>query len=182
VPDLLAAFQLPRLRSRSWTATIAGDGAVEEFRAAVAKAGLQDRVTLPGWLDRDTASHLLHQSDIFVLPSLFEAMPIAILEALAHSVPVIATPVGAIPEFLTHNENALLVAPGAPEELADALIRLIDDREERTRLGTAGHSTFLEKFDINVAAACLVALYESATSAHDDSRQGSMAERVSEAD
>jgi glycosyltransferase involved in cell wall biosynthesis len=181
VPDLLAALQSPRLLSRSWTATLAGDGPVEEFRTAVAKAGLQDRVTLPGWVDRDTASNLLHQSDIFVLPSHFEAMPIAILEALAHKVPVIATPVGAIPEFLIHNQNAILVRPGAPDELTDALIRLIDDREERARLGTAGHSTFRQRFDIGVAADRLTALYESAISAHGGAARRSMAKRVSEA-
>jgi glycosyltransferase involved in cell wall biosynthesis len=173
VPDLLAALQLPRLLSKSWTATFAGDGPVEEFRTAVAKAGLQDRVTLPGWVDREAASNLLHRSDIFVLPSHFEAMPIAILEALAHSVPVIATPVGAIPEFLIHNQNALLVPPGAPEELADALLRLIGDPEEGTRLGKAGHRTFLDRFDISVAADRLITLYDLATKAEGDTDQHS---------
>ena len=80
VPDLLAAFQTPRLLARSWTATVAGDGEVDEFRAAVAKAGLQDRVSMPRWVDGDPASDLLRESDIFVLPSHFEAMPIAILD------------------------------------------------------------------------------------------------------
>jgi glycosyltransferase involved in cell wall biosynthesis len=181
-PDLLAAFCLPRLWSKSWTATLAGDGPVEEARAAVVQAGLEKRVTLPGWVDRDTASHLLRQADIFVLPSHFEAMPIAILEALAHGVPVIATPVGAIPEFLIHNQNALLVSPGAPEELADAIIQLIDDRRERIRLGAAGYQTFSQSFDIGVAAGRLVALYESATGTQDDSGPCPVAKQMSEAD
>ncbi len=162
VPDLLAAFQSPKMLARSWTATVAGDGEVEEFRAAVTKAGLQDRVAVPGWVGRETASGLLREADMFVLPSHFEAMPIAILEAMAHGVPVIATPVGAIPEFLADGQTALLVPPGAPEKLADAMVRLINDAEERRRLGAAGKRIFDDRFDIGVAAGRILALYGSA--------------------
>jgi glycosyltransferase involved in cell wall biosynthesis len=162
VPELLAAFQSPQLLSRPWEATVAGDGAVSESRAVVTKAGLQDRVTVPGWLDRDATSDLLRHADIFVLPSHFEAMPIAILEAMAHRVAVIATPVGAIPEFLTDGQNALLVPPGAQDQLADAIARLIDDPDERSRLGAAGHRVFHDRFDISVAANQILALYHSA--------------------
>jgi glycosyltransferase involved in cell wall biosynthesis len=162
VPELLEAFQSPQLLTRSWTATIAGDGQVEEFRAAAAKVGLKDRVTLPGWVDRDTAHGLLRRSEIFVLPSHQEAMPIAILEALAHGLAVVATPVGAIPEFLTDGQTAVLVPPGAPRELADALARLIDDADERRRLGAAGYQLFLNSLDISVIAERLLKLYDAA--------------------
>jgi glycosyltransferase involved in cell wall biosynthesis len=162
VPDLLAAFQSPGLLSKPWTATIAGDGAVEEYRAAVVKAGLSDRVTLPGWVDSCAANKLLSRADIFVLPSHFEAMPIAILEALAHGVAVVATPVGAIPEFLTDGQNAVLVPPGASDRIADAIARLIDDVNERRRLGAAGREIFRDRFDIRVAAERVLTLYQSA--------------------
>jgi glycosyltransferase involved in cell wall biosynthesis len=162
VPELLAAFQSPGLLARHWTATIAGDGAVTETRTAVAKIGLKDRIAIPGWVDRDAASELLRRADIFVLPSHFEAMPISILEALAHGVPVIATPVGAIPEFLTDGLTAILVPPGAPDKLAEAIARLADDANERRRLGAAGNQVFYDKFDIGVAADRILALYESA--------------------
>jgi glycosyltransferase involved in cell wall biosynthesis len=162
VPDLLAAFQSPRLLSKAWTATVAGDGAVEEFRTAVAEAGLSGRVAVPGWVDSCAANDLLCQADIFVLPSHFEAMPIAILEALAHGVAVVATPVGAIPEFLTDGQNAVLVPPGAPDQIADAIARLIDDVDERQRLGAAGREIFRDRFDIRVAAESILALYQSA--------------------
>jgi len=162
VPELLAAFRTPRLLERPWTATVAGDGEVDDFRAAVATAGLQNRVAVPGWVDRDTASDLLRAADIFVLPSFFEAMPIAILEAMAHGVAVIATPVGAIPEFLTDGQTALLVPPGASDKLADAIARLIDNVGERQLFGTAGHRVFRDRFDISVSAGRILALYESA--------------------
>jgi glycosyltransferase involved in cell wall biosynthesis len=162
VPELIEALRSPRLQSKCWTATIAGDGEVEECRATIRKVGLETRVDVPGWVDRDAASDLLREADIFVLPSHFEAMPIAILEAMAHGVAVIATPVGAIPEFLTDGVTALLVPPGAPDKLIEALVRLSDDVEERQRIATAGHQVFLERFDISLAADRILALYASA--------------------
>jgi glycosyltransferase involved in cell wall biosynthesis len=161
-PELLAAFQSPELLAKRWTATVAGDGDVDEFRAGVAKAGLQDRVAVPGWVGRETAHQLLREADIFVLPSHFEAMPIAILEAMAHGVAMIATPVGAIPEFLTDDESALLVPPGDADRLARAIARLIDDESLRRRLGAAGNEVFRDRFDISVAAGRILALYEEA--------------------
>jgi glycosyltransferase involved in cell wall biosynthesis len=162
VPELLTALRSPELLSRSWMATIAGDGPVDRFRTMAAESGLADRVRLPGWVDRDTASRLLREADIFVLPSHHEAMPIAILEALAHGVAVVTTPVGAIPEFLADGETALLVPPGVPARLADAIARLIDDAGERRRLGAAGHQVFREKLDISVVADRILVLYQSA--------------------
>lgn len=162
VPELIAALQSPRLMSKPWTATIAGDGAVEEYRGAVAKAALQDRVVLPGWVDRGTVNDLLRHTDIFVLPSHHEAMPIAVLEALAHGVAVVSTPVGAIPEILTDGQTALLVTPGASDELADAIARLIDDANERRRIGAAGHEVFRNKLDIGVVASEILELYDAA--------------------
>ena len=183
VPELLAALQTPRLMTRQWTATIAGDGEVDELRAAVVKAGLPDRVAVPGWVDRETASDLLREADLFVLPSHFEAMPIAILEAMAHGVAVIATPVGAIPEFLTDGETALLVRPGAADELADAIARLMDDENQRRRLGVAGHQLFLDRFDISVAAGRILELYDSAMQTAERSQSaGGDSGRVATAD
>lgn len=161
VPELLTAFQLPQLRSRQWTATVAGDGEISRFRDVVTAVGLATRVAMPGWLDRDAASTLLQRADIFVLPSWFEAMPIAILEAMAHGVAVIATPVGAVPEFLTDGETALLVPPGAADLLADAIVRLLESPEERARLGAAGKRAFAANFDIASTAARILALYHS---------------------
>jgi len=163
VPELIEAFRSPLLSARSWTATIAGDGPVEEFRTAVERAGLRDRVTLPGWLDRTATSDLLRQADIFVLPSHEEAMPIAILEAMAHRVAVVTTPVGAIPEFLTDGETALLVPAGNAGQLANAIARLIDDSDERCRIAAAGQRLFSERLHIRAVAERIQALYQSAT-------------------
>lgn len=162
VPDLVEALASPAMRERSWTATIAGDGEVDRFRGEVARRGLSDRVALPGWVDRPTTSKLLGQADILVLPSHHEAMPIAVVEALAFGVAVVTTPVGSVPEFLSDGVNARLVPPGAPATLADALARLIDDPGERARVAAAGHLVFEERLEIGAAAEAMLELYWSA--------------------
>jgi glycosyltransferase involved in cell wall biosynthesis len=162
VPELLAALASPELRGRDWRATLAGDGAVEAFGRQVEQLGLGERVRLPGWVDRETASALLARADIFVLPSHHEGMPLAVIEALAHGVAVVATPVGANPEFLAHEHNALLVPPGDARALATAIGRLLDDAELRQRLGRAGRETFEARLAIGVVAARIAGIHREA--------------------
>ena len=104
--------------------------------------------------------HLAH-ADILVLPSHDEAMPIAVLEALAAGVAVITTPVGTITEFLSDKVNALLVLPGDIASLATAIESLLDDAALRARLAAAGHRVFLEKLEIGGVAARLAHLYRA---------------------
>jgi glycosyltransferase involved in cell wall biosynthesis len=173
VPDLLAALGSQSLMARHWTATLAGDGEIERFRAEVAQAGLSTRVTLPGWTDRATTEAMLREADIFVLPSRHEALPMAIVEALAHAVPVIATPVGVTPELLRDGETARLVPAGNSGALANAIAALIDQPDERRRLGAAGHRVFLENLEIGGIADQIRSMYDTAIA----SRVGSMRRR-----
>src|SRR5262249_38331946 len=90
-PQLIEALR--QLADRTdWKATIAGDGKVEETRAQVRDLGIDDRVEIPGWLDSAAADELLRRTDILVLPSFSENLPMVILEAFAHGVPVVSTP------------------------------------------------------------------------------------------
>ncbi len=90
-PQLIEAFG--RLVGRSdWTATIAGNGKVEESRAEVRSLGIDDRVDIPGWLNSTATNNLLCRTDILVLPSFSENLPMVILEAFAHGVPVCQLP------------------------------------------------------------------------------------------
>jgi glycosyltransferase involved in cell wall biosynthesis len=162
VPELVEALASPALHSRGWVATIAGDGEVERFREIVAQSGLGNRIALPGWVDRATASGLLAAADILVLPSHHEAMPIAVLEAMAAGVTVVTIPVGAVPEILQDGVSTLLVPPGAPAALAQALARLLDDPAERRRLAAAGHRVFEERLDIGIVADRILDLYRAA--------------------
>jgi glycosyltransferase involved in cell wall biosynthesis len=165
VPTFLAALASRRMAARGWRATLAGDGDVAHFGAAIARAGLAGRVHLPGWVDRAGAAALMASADILVLPSFHEALPMAVVEAMAQGVAVVATPVGALPELLCDSQNAILVPPGDVAALTEALIRLIDDVALRTRLGRAGHAVFLAELDVAVTARQMFALYAKAARA-----------------
>jgi glycosyltransferase involved in cell wall biosynthesis len=159
VPELIAALASPALRDRDWRATLAGDGDPTPFRAMLDWYGLDKKVTLPGWADPSQTEALLADADILVLPSHNEAMPIAVLEALSAGVAVVATPVGAIPEFLENEVNALLVPPGVAADLAAAIVRLLDDSSLRQRLVRAGTAIFDEQLEIGRAATRIAELY-----------------------
>ena len=78
---------------------------------------------------------LFGQADIFAMPSHSEAYGIAVAEALAAGLPIITTPVGALPEMVRDGENGFLIPPGRPDRLAEALAQLAGRRDLRARLG-----------------------------------------------
>ena len=162
VPELLTALASATMVARRWEAVLAGDGEVERFRAMAQQLDLDDRVRFAGWVDRAGAGDLLDRAAMLVLPSHHEGMPMAILEALAHRVAVIATPVGANPEFLRDGDNALLAPPGDAAALAAAMVRLLDDAPLRATMAGAGRLLFEARFDIRLVANRLGALYETA--------------------
>jgi glycosyltransferase involved in cell wall biosynthesis len=160
-PVLLQA--LAGLRDRmDWIATIGGNGAVEESRALAERLEIADRVRFPGWLDAQSVDKQLSQTDIFVLPSLSEGLPMAILEAFAWGIPVVATPVGCIPEVVRNNHNGIIVPVGGVSELAGALRRLIQDPVLRRALGDACRRDHANLFDINVYLPRLAAIWRNA--------------------
>jgi glycosyltransferase involved in cell wall biosynthesis len=158
-PELIAALATPELRARKWTATLAGNGPVDEFRSKVAALGLSERIVLPGWQSSDQVKALLAEADIFVLPSRQEGLPVAILEAMAGNVAVIATPVGAIGDAIVDGETGLLVPPGDVPALTTALIRLVDNLALRQALAQRARMRFEERFTIDRTADKTAALY-----------------------
>jgi glycosyltransferase involved in cell wall biosynthesis len=100
-------------------------------------AQLPDGARWLGWLDRAERDAALAGADLFVMPSLSEGMPIALLEAMAAGLPIVATRVGGIPEVLSDGIDATLVPASDPAALAAALAALVDEPKERARLGAA---------------------------------------------
>lgn len=135
-PDLLAAAcevvrRLPNVRF-----VIVGHGPSEaQVRALHAQLGLGDRVVLLG--HRPDAVRVMAACDVFVLASLNEGLPLAVMEALALGLPVVATAVGGIPEVVENGREGLLVPPGRPWELAAALVTVLTDAERRRRMAEA---------------------------------------------
>jgi glycosyltransferase involved in cell wall biosynthesis len=159
VPELLQALGSPLLRDRPWRATLAGNGARGRFMREAERIGIAGRLEFPGWVDVPATERLLDRSDILVLPSHREGLPMAVVEAMAHGLAVVTTPVGATPEILGDGAGALLVPPGNQQALAAALARLLDDPALRQRLGEQARKVFREKLDIEILARRLQQVY-----------------------
>jgi glycosyltransferase involved in cell wall biosynthesis len=157
-PELLDALAASPMRDLPWKAVIAGNGEVESSRARAAELALSGKVEIPGWTDAAGVTDLLEAADIFVLPSHNEGLPVSILEAMAAGLPVVTTPVGAIPELVTA-ETGILVPPGAVPELAQALAALVRSPEMRNGMGGRGRERMESLFRIEDAAARFVSIY-----------------------
>jgi L-malate glycosyltransferase len=126
---------------------IVGDGAcLQELKDLVHKKDLENCFQFTGFLPN--TSTFMKSFDIFVLPSLSEGLSSSILEAMANSLPVVATRVGGIPELVKNGDNGLLVAPGDPAGLARAIEQLAANPEESRRMGQRGRELMEEKFTL----------------------------------
>lgn len=166
VPELLAALARPRLRSRAWELVLAGGGEVARFRAEAQRLDLASRCRFLGWVAHEQAYELLRAADILVLPSHAEGQAMALLEAMAHGLAIVTTPVGAHSETVVHEEHALLITPGDVDALEAALARLLDDPQLRARLGAAARRRWQEAFAIDTYAQDLIALYRRVLAGH----------------
>lgn len=159
--EFLSALALLK-DNAGWAATLAGDGAIGEAREQADVAGLASRIDIPGWLELRARDALLQNTDVLVLPSRAENLPMVILEAFAYGVPVVSTPVGAIPEVVKDGHNGLLVEPGDVVALSHAIGRLIDDRPLRQRMGEAALIDHGKYFDLSVYAEALAGIWHGA--------------------
>jgi len=134
--DVLCAA-LAGLCALRWRVTIAGDmgrdpATAARLEADIVRFGLGDKVTIEGAVTADRLATLYAQADVFVLPSRYEGFGMAFAEAIAHSLPVIGTTAGAIPDVVPPSAG-ILVPPDDPVALTAALRRLIADHAERAR-------------------------------------------------
>ncbi len=113
-----------------------------------------------GWVTGAAKARLFAEADIFVLPSYGEGMPIGILEAMAASLPVIATRVGGIPDVITEGQEGYLLDPGNVEDLARLISQLADHAETRAHMGAKGLHTARRQYDVAVGMQQLQQLYE----------------------
>jgi glycosyltransferase involved in cell wall biosynthesis len=159
--DLIEAFaQLtPQQREKSQL-TLAGIGEVEQARSLAESLNVKEQINFPGWVDPVRRSELLSKADVFVLPSYNEGLPMALLEAMSWGLPVITTPVGGIPEVVTHTKTGLLVNPGDVEQLTEAVQSLIEDESLRLKLGNDARKRILP-LDIKAYSRSLHDLYYS---------------------
>ena len=128
----------------------------------VAALTIKDRVTFAG--HRTDIPDLLACCDIFVLPTLKDALPTVLIEALAAGKPIVASDVGGVPEIIENGVNGLLVSPGNPLKLAEACLKLLKNHELSMQMVLAGSETVRKHFDIDSQIKQLSTLYEELTS------------------
>lgn len=157
--DLLDAFGRIAPRFPDLELVCAGGKPPPEMTQRVAELGLQQRVVFPGWLGPERLRAELGRATVFALPSYAEGMPMALLEAMSWGLPVIATPVGGVPQVVEHGVNGLLVTPGDSGGLAAALARLLSEPALRESLGAAARRTIATRFSLDEALDRLGDLY-----------------------
>lgn len=148
VSDLLQALAQPGFDATQVKLVLAGGGDVAGYEARARALGISGFVSFEGWSDQDKVARLLAQSDMLVLPSYDEGLPLVILEALANGVAVVCTPVGEIPAVLTHDVNACFVTPGDVPGIAAALQRLLAQPALRDTVAANGRALYEQKFSL----------------------------------
>jgi glycosyltransferase involved in cell wall biosynthesis len=143
---LLEAASLLKQSGEEFQLVIAGHGVLKESLEAQARnLGLADHVKFLGWVS-EASRKLLPICDIFVQSSLWEAMSIVVLEAMAAAKPMVVTSVGENPHVVLHESTGLTVSPGDPRALADSLRRLLRDERLRENLGGGARRRYEEHF------------------------------------
>jgi colanic acid/amylovoran biosynthesis glycosyltransferase len=169
---LLEAFATLRSRHVDAFLTIVGNGpGLHRIRESVRAHRLCNHVSLLGALSEEEALLQIAHSDVLVLASFMEGLPIVLMEAMALGLPVIAPRLAGIPELVTDEQHGLLFCPSDWNDLAEKMTRLSTDPSLRAGLGQAGRAKIEEEFDIVHAVKPLVALFSRPQPAGEHSRQ-----------
>lgn len=140
---------------------VAGEGPERvRLEAFVRNAHIEDRVVFKGWVSGQEKERLWAEADIFCLPSLYDSFLMGSVEAMAHSVPVVALRTGPIEEIVGHGRTGILAEDSDPRTVAAAL-RALADPAMRDQMGEAGRKRVLEKFSITVVGDRLKRLADS---------------------
>lgn len=157
---LIEALGLLNQKDVKWRCTFLGQGELEsELRALSAEHNLSDKVVFPGFCE-DVYSELL-KSDVFVLPSLHEGSPNALIEAMGIGMPCIASDVGGIRDLIENENNGICVPAQDSEALASALHRILTEPEFSNELGKNARTTIQQKFNTATSIQRLEEIYQS---------------------
>jgi glycosyltransferase involved in cell wall biosynthesis len=138
---------------------VIGDGPLRAaLERQVVQLGLSSRVSFLG--SRRDLGDLLSAMDIFVLPSLWEGLPLSLVLAMGAGLPVVSTSVAGIPEVVADGRTGLLVPPADSGALQRALVRLVKSPDERQSLGAAAREYVLPRFGVDRYVASVISVYD----------------------
>lgn len=139
----------------------AGHGDVERAQEQAGRLGITSAVRLLGWTEPGALADLYQEAFALCLPSQNEGVPMSVLEAMSHGLPVVCTPVGGLPELITDGYNGLFATVGDPASVADKILRLLDDPEYADRIAETGRRTVQQLCGASVVAEKLRQIYWS---------------------
>jgi glycosyltransferase involved in cell wall biosynthesis len=182
VDVLVEALPLLRARHPDVHVRLVGDDDPRGQRGSSMGAHLAERaralgmpdgvLELVGAVDRAELPGLLRAADVCAVPSRWENLSYACIEAMSCARPVVASRVGGLSEVITDGVDGLLVTPGDPPALADAISRLLDDRALAARLGASARATVTCRYARSVASARIASAYEAAHERRHEQPQG----------
>ncbi len=158
---LLEATTLLAARGCDVEVVLAGTGPERSrLEGAAADLGIADRVQFLGAVGQDELCSHYARASAFCLASFAEGVPVVLMEAMAMELPVVSTRITGIPELIEHGREGLLVTPGRPDELANALAKLLAEAALARELGERGREKVLRAFSAEASAAALYATFE----------------------
>ncbi len=137
-----------------------GDGDIDRYRALAGELEIASRCDFLGWVSGEDKERLFQRAGIYCLPSKNEAMPMSVMEAMAHGIPTIATRVGGVPQLIEDGVDGLLMDVDDGERLSELLLELERSPERRAEVGAAGRRKIRDKFSIDVSIDRLAGVYE----------------------
>lgn len=140
----------------------AGDGDLGPVESMVAKEPWAKQVRLLGWVEGQAKDEVLAKARVFLLPSYSEGLPVAVLEAMAHGMPVVTTPVGDIPEAVTDGRTGFLILPGDVESIAHRVSQLLRDGALAERVGAQARSHACNTYSVRAIMPRLYRIYDLA--------------------
>jgi glycosyltransferase involved in cell wall biosynthesis len=162
--DLLDAVPAVLARFRQTRFVIVGDGELREpLTKRIAARGLQGQVRLAGSRPLDEVATWLGASDLFVLSSRYEGLPLALMEAMAAGCPVVATNVGGVGEVVADGSVGFLVPPADPPRLAEAISRIVGDPQARRVMASAARARVLGSFTVDACYEKTTLIYRGLT-------------------
>lgn len=138
-----------------------GDGHPERYEALAHELGIADRCEFLGWITGEDKEKLFGRVGVYCLPSKREGMPMSVLEAMAHGIPTVATPVGGVPQVINDGIDGFIMPVDDEEKLSAILLRLAGSPELRERVGLAARNRVASEFNIDKNIEALTNLYKA---------------------
>ncbi len=159
VYDLLEVMPALIKNNKNIKLKICGDGEVEEVKKYCNNMNLNSNVEINEWIKGEEKERILYESNIFVLPSYNEGMPMSILEAMSYKNAVLSTEVGGIPEVIINENIGVLIKPGDKEQLYFKLSKLLEDKKLLRSMGENSYKRVSKDFNIKNSIEKLIEIY-----------------------